>query len=197
MRSLLGRSITSGCALISLLVITGCGGSVPAPKQFVKFDSPDGRWSCEYPKGWESEGGGKPDSPNSWGRFTSGGAEIHITADFAGSLFGDIAKATGAAMGPDAEAPVAKVHPMGARAMKEEFNNYKEREPKAFQSKRGGGEGRRSTFTASQSLGGQVFGYRATLLAGDRRITIVCSCPSTNWKALRPAFERVIESVGR
>lgn len=78
--------------------------------------------------------------------------------------------------------------------MKEEFANYNEREPKTFQSK-GIGEGRRSTFIADQSLGGKVYGYRATLLSNDRRITVVCTCPATNWQALKPAFETVITSL--
>jgi hypothetical protein len=59
------------------------------------------------------------------------------------------------------------------------------------------GEGRRSIFTSDGSLGGKTYGYRATLLTGDRRITIVCSCPATNWKELKPAFERVTASLRR
>ena len=128
----LGRSAATVCALVTVMAVAGCGGSVPAPKEFVKFNSPDGRWSCEYPKGWEADGGGKPDSPNSWGKFSSGNAEIRVNADFAGSLFGDIAKATGSALGGDAEPAVARVHPMGVRAMKEEYSNYEEKEAKAF-----------------------------------------------------------------
>jgi hypothetical protein len=175
--------------------MAGCGGSVPAPKSFVAYNSPDGRFACDYPKGWEATGSGdKTDAPYSWAKFTKGNAEIKVDADFAGSLFGDIAKASGAMMGGDAEAPTAKVHPLGMRHMKEEYNNYQEREPKAFQSK-GVGEGRRSVFIADGMLGAKIFGYRATLLSGDRRITVVCSCPATNWQILKPAFERVIGSL--
>jgi hypothetical protein len=57
------------------------------------------------------------------------------------------------------------------------------------------GEGRRSTFTAEQTLGGKVFGYRATLLGGDRRIEIVTTCSASNWQTLKPAFEKVIASL--
>src|SRR5262245_43950905 len=188
------RSAAAIFALSGLLAIAGCGGSVPPPKQFVTYHSTDGRFDCDCPEGWETQGGGKPDSPNCWAKLTSGNAEIRVDADFAGSLFGDIAKAGAAMDGGDAEAPVARVHPLGVRAMKEEFSNYEEREPKAFQSK-GFGEGRRSTFTAAGGLGGKTYGYRATLLAGDRRIVVICSCPATNWQALKPAFERVITSV--
>ncbi len=173
--------------------VTGCGGSVPAPTGFVAYHSPDGRFSCDYPKGWQAEGGGKADKPISWAKFTSGNAEIRVDADFAGSLFGDIAKSGNALSGSD-EAPAAKVHPLGIRHMKDEFSNYTEREATSFQSK-GLGEGRKSIFIASGSLGGKTFGYRATLLSGERRITIITSCPAANWQVLKPAFDKVILSL--
>jgi len=194
-RSFVGRPISAVCVLFGLLDVAGCGGAVPAPTAFVPYNSPDGRFACDYPKGWEATGSGdKTDAPYSWAKFSMGNAEIKVDADFAGSLFGDIAKASGSMGGGNAEAPTAKVHPLGVRHMKEEYSNYQEREAKAFQSK-GIGEGRRSIFIADQTLGGKIFGYRATLLTGDRRITVVCSCPATNWKALKPAFEKVIESL--
>jgi hypothetical protein len=175
--------------------VSGCGGLVPAPTSFVTYNSPDGRFTCDYPKGWEASGSGdKTDAPYSWAKFTKGHAEIKVDADFAGSLFGDMAKASGAMMGGEAEAPAAKVHPLYIPHMKDEYNNYQERAPKAFNSK-GVGEGRRSVFIADQTLGGKIFGYRATLLSGERRITVVCTCPATNWQVLKPAFERVIESL--
>lgn len=188
------RPTAAACALVGLLAISGCGGAVPAPAAFTAYNDTGGRFTCDAPKGWEVTGGGKPDSPNSWAKFTSGNAEIRVEADLAGSLFGDMAKASGSMLGNDAEPPVAKIHPMGERHMKEEYTNYKEREAKAFQS-RGLGEGRRSTFIADQSLGGKVYGYRATLLSGDRRITVICTCPATNWQVLKPAFEKVITSL--
>jgi hypothetical protein len=175
------------------LGMTGCGGSVPAPTAFVPYNSTDGRFSCDYPKGWEATGGGKADKPISWAKFTAGNAEIRVDTDFAGSLFGDMAKA-GSAMSGDSEPPAAKVHPLGARHMKDEFNNYQEREAKSFQSK-GFGEGRKSIFIADGSLGSKIYGYRATLLSGDRRITIITTCPATNWQALKPAFDTVIASL--
>ncbi len=195
MESILGRPTSVVCVLFGLLGVAGCGGAVPAPTAFVPYDSPDGRFSCDYPKGWEVQiGAGKPDAPYSFAKFTKGNAEIRVDADFAGSLFGDMARASGAMAGANAEAPAAKVHPMGVKHMKDEYTNYQEREAKAFQSK-GMNEGRRSIFIADQTLGGKTYGYRATLLTGDRRITVVCSCPATNWKALKPAFEKVIESL--
>ena len=162
------RTLQRTCSIMALAVLVlglpgvfGCGGAVPAPKEFVTYHSTDGRFDCDCPKGWETDGGGKPDSPNCWAKLTSGNALIDISADFAGSLLGDIAKAGagGGGLGQPVEAPVARVHPMGQRAMKEEFSNYAEKDAVAFKSK-GFGEGRRSIFTADKSLGGKVFGLR-------------------------------------
>jgi len=194
MRSFFGRTNSAVCALFGLLGVPGCGGAVPAPTAFVTYNAPNGRFACDYPKGWEVTGStAKSDSPLTHAKFAMGNAEIAVDADFAGSLFGDIARSTGSMRGDD-EPAVARVHPMGLQHMKKEYSNYEEREAKGFQS-RGIGEGRRSIFIADQTLGGKIYGYRATLLSGDRRITVVCSCPATNWKALKPAFEKVIESL--
>jgi hypothetical protein len=193
-RSFPGLPVATVCLFLAMMTLPGCGGAVPTPKEFVTYHSTDGRFDCDCPKGWETDGAGKPESPNCWAKFTQGNAEVNISADLAGSLFGDIAKAGGAAQGGDAEPPVAKIHPMGVRQMKEDFNNYQEKEAVKFQSK-GIGEGRRSIFIADKSLGGKIFGYRATLLSGDRRISVICSCPSSNWKALKPAFERITASL--
>jgi hypothetical protein len=193
LRSFLGRPAATACLILAMLALSGCGGAVPAPKEFVTYHSTDGRFDCDCPNGWETDGAGKPESPNCWAKFTKGAAEVHISADLAGSLFGDIAKA-GGALGGDAEPPVARIHPMGVRQMKEDYTNYQEREAVKFQSK-GLGEGRRSIFIADQGLGGKIYGYRATLLSGDRRISVICSCPATNWKALKPAFERITASL--
>ncbi|AGA29525.1 hypothetical protein [Singulisphaera acidiphila] len=190
----LKASAASVGLIFGFLASSGCGGAVPAPKAFIAYHSPSGRFSCDYPQGWEAEGAGKPDSPNAWAKFSKGHAAIRVEADLAGSLFGDMAKSSGAMFGGEEEPPVARIHPMGERQMKEDFTNYTEREPKPFQSK-GIGEGRRSTFIADQTLGGKVYGYRATLLANDRRITVICTCPATNWKTLKPAFETVVASV--
>jgi hypothetical protein len=192
--SSLWRPAATVCVFLAMLALSGCGEAVSEPKVFVTYHSTDGRFDCDCPKGWETDGGGKPESPNCWAKFTKGNAEVNISADLAGSLFGDIAKSGGAMLGGDAEPPVAKVHPMGVRQMKEDYSNYQEREAVKFQSK-GLGEGRRSIFIADKGLGGKIYGYRATLLQHDRRISVICSCPANNWTALKVAFEKITESL--
>ncbi|MFO0954485.1 MAG: hypothetical protein U0835_25660 [Isosphaeraceae bacterium] len=177
------------------LVLSGCGETVSAPKAFAEYHSKDGRFSCDYPKGWEADGAGTESSPSSWAKFTKGPAEIRIDADLAGSLMGDIQRSASERMGGEAEPPVASLHERGQKAMAEEYSKYEERDPKAVTC--GLGEARRSTFIATGALGGKVYGYRATALSNDRRITVVCTCPASNWQALKPAFEKVIASLRR
>jgi hypothetical protein len=193
-RSFPGRAVATACLFLAIPAFSGCGEALEAPKEFVTYHSTDGRFDCDCPKGWETDGGGKPESPNCWAKFTRGNAVVNVSADLAGSLWGDIAKAGGGMQGADAEPPVAKVHPMGVRQMKEEYGNYQERDAVKFDSK-GLGEGRRSIFIADQGIGGKTYGFRATLLSGDRRISVVCSCPANNWNALKPAFQRITASL--
>lgn len=182
--------IMAGC-----LLAAGCSEPVSAPKEYKDFSSKDGVFSCKYPAGWEVEGGGGTRSEYSMTKFTKGEAEIRIESDLAGSLFADIARAADAPFG-STETPVARVHEMKKKAMSDEFNDYTEREAKSFKSQ-ALGEGRKAIFIAKGSLGGKIYGYRATLLTHDKRLTVVCQCPATNWKTLRPAFDKVIASIGR
>jgi hypothetical protein len=188
------RSSTFPLALA--LLAAGCAGEVPAPTAYTPFSDKGGQFVCDAPKGWEVDAGGRPDSPNSFAKFSKGAALISVKSDLAGSLYGDMAKSVGSGLGGEAEHPSARVHEMGIRRMKEEFSNYNEREPVVVKSQ-GLGEGRRATFIADQSMGGKVYGYRATFLGGDRRIEVICTCPATNWKALKPAFEQVIVGLRR
>lgn len=176
-------------SLVIPLALAGCAQEVPAPKQFKEYSSAE--FKCEYPADWETEGGGGTRSEYSMVKFTKGSAEIRAESDVAGSLMVEGARDDG-----HGEPRVAKTHRLKTDRMDEEFTNYKEREPKPFQSK-GLGEGRKAIFVADGGMGGKIYGYHATLLTNDKRLTIICQCPATNWKTLKPAFNRVIESFGR
>jgi len=54
----------------------------------------------------------------------------------------------------------------------------------------------RAEFTASGSFGGTLKGYRATALSRDRRVRVMCKCSKDDWEKLKPAFDKVIESLG-
>lgn len=163
----------------------------------VEFVSKDGAFKLRHPEGWESKSGSRPDNTYSWAEFTKGSARIRVDADIKGSLM-----AGPNVFGSDeegAEHPVAAAHELNQKTVAEQYTDFKESEPVPFQGDKMG-EGRLATFTAKG--GGLVFapdlqGYRATFLTNDRRITILCHCPETEFEKLKPAFLAVCRLVSR
>ena len=186
--------------LSTLLAGNGCGSSsIPVPTSYAKFNAPDGTFQCDYPAGRESSTGGMPGQLRT-ASFTRGGASIHVTADLAGSLLGDIARSgSGLASGmagveEQRIPPVEALHEMGLRSAEEEISNYKEQPHETIQSQLG--DARRSEFTGTAGvLQQKIHGYRTTVLGTQRRFTIICKCPESDWKALQPALDRVISSL--
>jgi hypothetical protein len=176
---------------------SGCGAErVPAVKKWGEYHGKDGQFSCQYPKTWEATGGGSSGHGYSWAKFKRGGALIEIRADFKGSIMGDIGKSFGGGDQDAEKRALLNLHEMGKKEIgEEEFSGYKEKKPVEFQA--GFGDGYKSEFTAAGSFGGKTHGYRATTLSNDRRITVLCTCPESNWKTLKPAFDKVIASVKR
>jgi hypothetical protein len=85
------------------------------------------------------------------------------------------------------------VHAHALDLIRIENPKHEEQEPVAVRT--GLGEGRQSEFTLPGSFGQETRGYRATFLTRDRRITVTCSCPEAEFEKLKPAFERVINSL--
>jgi hypothetical protein len=188
-------------ALVVLAVgasFAGCGsGPVAAPTSYSQYNAKDGTFACEYPDGWSADGGGK--NGPLWATFTSGPAEIRVNADVAGSLMGDIAGSVGLGGGqtmPIDLEPVAKVHELGKETAAQKYSGYTE-VGNATELKAGLGPARRSEFTATTAFGSGQHGYRATILAKDKRVVVFCACPESDWQTLEPAFARVLESFQR
>jgi hypothetical protein len=159
------------------------------PTSYTRTESADKQFQCEYPTGWqETKTGGK--GTLSHCIFESGGARIDIAADLFGSL---MAGPSLTRDDPNVEPPVARIHELGKDKFAEGFSNYVEQPGRPVQTIIG--EGRISDFTATGSMGRKLQGYRATVLSRDRRITAMCSCPSSDWESLKPAFEKVIGSL--
>lgn len=174
-------------------VMGGCGGATPVPKSFKEFTAKDQSFSCESPVGWETKTGARADNSYGWGQFTKANADIKITADATGSIQGDIARSFGGAGDSGENSAVAILHERQLDDMKEEMGGYKEKPAETIKTKMG--EGRRAEFLADGSMGSKIRGYRATLMTNNRRVTVLCKCPSSEWTALKPAFARVIESL--
>jgi hypothetical protein len=188
-------AIAVSCAAVGL-VLSGCG-SPTVPDSYETYNSNKGVFQCKAPSGWERTGGGRDTLISA--KFSSGGAEIKITADTKGSLIGDLAEAQNRMAGLDpAQADelsaIAQVHDLSKKELELSLGEYDEVATETIQS--GFGEGRRTEFTASTTFGGQVHGYLATFLALDRRITAVGKCPEKHWDSLRPVYEEVITSLG-
>ena len=120
-----------------------------------------------------------------------------LLAKVQGSLLGDIAGGSGMADEgvPEELTAEAEVHSFMLREVEEQFGNYEEKDAEVVKPRLG--EGRKSEFTASTTLGGKVRGYRVTILGHDKCITVIAQCPEKHWDTLKPAFNKVIESLER
>lgn len=189
-----------GCigALAALGSVAGCGSSpASAPTSFADFNSGGGTFACQYPDGWNADGGGKRGLE--WAKFTSGSSEIRLDAGAAASLMGDIAKNLGK-MDADApapeETPVYAVHTSRTKEAENQFSGYKEvGNPLVFDTALG--PACRSEFTAATSFGSGLHGYRATMLGHDKGVYVSCVCAESDWQTLEPAFDTVLKSVKR
>jgi hypothetical protein len=183
-------------AIISAIGLGGCESRAVIPSSYETYFVKNGIFKIKYPVGWEVKGGGANNI--AWAEFSSGGAVISIKTNLAGSLLGDRAQASKQMMGnqpvdPSLE-PVAVVH----EAEKDDFEEsegVKERDPVVITT--GFGDSRKSDFTGQSTFGASTRGYRVTALGLDHRIRVVCRCPESEWAALQPAFDQVIESVAR
>jgi hypothetical protein len=185
------------------IVTSGCGGGdVAAPTSFSEYNASNGDFAVEFPEGWDSNGHGKQ---NHFFEAKKGGASITVKSSLAGSLMGSIADSGmsmmtgGDTTGMDEEyledlSSEAQVHQMGQEAMKEQFGDeYTEGDAEKITPSLG--EGRMSEFTGTVGFGQEVSGIRATVLARDKSVTVVCTCPTSNYEALKPAFQQVIDSL--
>lgn len=163
----------------------------------VPFAPKDTAFSLRHPAGWKTDTGSRPDNTYSWAKFTRGSAQIHVTADIAGSLIAGPNTDGNLPSGSEL-APVHRAHERYKKTASEEYSDYKESEPAPFPGSQLG-EGRISAFTASAGglFGSRLRGYRVTLLTNDRRISLLCHCPEADFNKLKPTFLAVCRSVAR
>lgn len=191
-RVTVNRLLAHAAIGLACVGLAGCGGGpVAAPASYAAHAHKDGGWACDYPEGWSAESGGKK---NSWGKFAKGSAQIKLATDLTGSLMGDMAS-LGQKDGPATleDYPVHKIHVADEAEFAKEYSDYKEQAPAEF-SCGIGGSSRKSEFTASGGFAGPVHGYRATMLGRDKRFRVTCVCSESDWEALKPAFDKVLES---
>lgn len=168
-------------------VISLAGGGPPAQPvaAFAKFNTDGQEWGFDYSRGWQAAGYGLPGKREA--EIKGNAATITVKENLAGSLVGDIARASDGGREVDDEfSPVAKVHEL---RKPKDSKTYKE-EPAVTVMTRFG-KARRSAYTD-----GSRKGYRATVLLNQTALDVFCDCRASDWDVLRPAFERSIESLG-
>ena len=167
----------------------------PATKAKVELETYLGpTFSVLGPKGWNRQTGGVEN--HDWVLFESGRVQIRVQDDSAGIADIMSAENRGKKM-EDPELEVIHGAHLGKReTIAEDFEDYKEDKPVPFDCKFG--MGRWSAFSGTQ---GAVFttkvrGIRATMQSPIRTVVVRCTCPESNWEALKPVFETIVTSVG-
>jgi hypothetical protein len=175
-------------ALLVWVVVKLAGGSKPAQPvtAWEKYSTEEKEFGFDYPAGWDALSYGIRGKRHA--EVKGGGALITVKESMEGSVVGDIFKAAdrGKPVEED-QTPVAKWH-----EMRRPTDSSTYREEPAVTVKTRFGPARRSAYTD-----GSKRGYRATVLMHQTALDVFCECRASDWETLRPAFEHVIESIGR
>jgi hypothetical protein len=162
------------------------------------FSTEQSELMCLAPKGWDVKFGGGTGGVPVFATFEKGKIKIQFRSSPSGTQIGAIAQAGTQDPQdlPESMRPVSVAHDYQKQKFSAEVSGYQEKgEPKMFKCAGFGGEGRLSTFTATEGMFGQVYGYRATLLGGNNQWNVVCKCPAADWKVCQPLFLKILESA--
>ena len=184
--------LAGGMLAVSLLLIWAAvkfsGGAKPLQPvaDYERYVTEQDEFGFDVPANWKVKAYGT--SGKRMIEVTSGSATINFKENLVGSVQGDIAGAGAKFDADDNHSPLARVHESRKPT---ESATYSEGQAVTVMSK-GAGKVRYSPY----SDGGKR-GYRATARLGPTALDIYCDCSPADWETLRPAFEHVIESVGR
>ncbi|MCX6366587.1 MAG: hypothetical protein NTX57_07730 [Armatimonadetes bacterium] len=189
------------------LFAMGCNGPVPAPE--LRPDTgPGNGFTYLRPKGWRGAGQVEVGGNAGTIELTSGTAYLKIGADLADSLMADMMTASNSQLGGVADAlpgqlgaavrantkpAVEKLHDAQAVSLGKKLDPFNGGKMQLLQSKLG--EGRFSEYTGKDG-GREMHGYRVTILGGDKRYSLRAQCAETDWNALKPVYEKIIQSIG-
>jgi hypothetical protein len=185
-------------SLVLGLTLVGCSGSAKVPTAYVLYNSKDGAFACEAPEGWEIKGGGGKSGSPTWARFQSGPATIEIKSSVVGSLMSDAqgGNSLDGSIAPELE-PVHGYHIDVMEQAKEKYKDYVETPASPAVIECPLGAARISEFTAKTQFGTTLHGYRGTVIGHDHGFIIYCDCPETDWKGLKPSFEKIFATMER
>jgi hypothetical protein len=175
--------------LLGLFIWIGSRFAFAPPVQAVtsweKYTAEENEFAFEYPAGWRAKSYGVRNQREA--EVKGSGASISIKENLTGSLIADIAGAIGGGIVDDDHLPVVSVHEV---RRPKDSTTYKEAPAVTVTTRFG--KARRSAYTD-----GSKRGYRATVLLNQTALDVFCECRASDWQTLRPAFEHVIESLGR
>jgi hypothetical protein len=188
-------AVAAVVAVAAILLVAGCSPApVAAPTAYVEYNHKSGAFACEYPQGWEADGGGAHGQV--WATFESGPAEIRLRGNAIGSLMGDAMGGRHQSDLPPELQPVHKIHELNAKGIENELPGYKEiGQPQELEVALG--PARVSEFTATTTFGSGLHGYRVTVLGHNKGVTAFCICPESDWKTLQPAFDHTLGTLKR
>jgi len=173
-------------AIWALIKLVGGGGPAQPVTAWERFVTEESEFGFDYPASWKIKAYGLHDKREV--DVTGSGASINVKENLTGSLVGDIANAANRGREvEDERLPVAQVHEL---RRPEQTRTYREEPAVTVMTKFG--KARRSLY----KNGGKQ-GYRVTVLMHQTALDVYCECRASDWETLRPAFERVIESLGR
>ena len=188
--NLLGMTFLVTALFVSTV---GCGPGEPVavPKSYENWNSPDGTFTLEYPKGWDAEGNGNRSRGIAWALFTKRALRVRLDASFADSL------GVGAqGMNEDFE-----IMPL-EEALQKKYRSHFEERFRGFEEDEG--ESKRLQLGPafinkfSGKAGGiKTKGIRATIIANDRTVYFEAHCPESQWEDFEPVFEKMLDGVKR
>jgi len=175
-------------------VIGGSASEVTAPEEYAVFRPIYGDFVCEYPPDWELDFGGGQDGIPSWAQMEKGNVKIRIEDSTAGTPAAGIDRALDTGNERQrGEAPVGEVHQFRTERIADTMREYEEADPVPVEHEFG--QLILSEFSSSPLFGEKIVGYHATLLEGYHQYTIVCRCAESQFETLKPAFDRIIDSI--
>jgi hypothetical protein len=177
-----------------LPAIGGCGGPAVVPRTFSTYKDPNKFFSVQYPDDWDANTGSSANAKKGWAKYSSGNAEIHVSVCPVADLIAAIAQ-TGINPMVNLDFEPAKAASKVHWLEKPDEKESGIKEQRALPVDTAAGKGYWSEFTIPDPDSPE-HGYRATVVIGHNRVQIVCKCPESEWQALKPAFDKVIASVG-
>ena len=186
--------------ILTCVTLIGCGaGSVQIPTSYSTYNTKDGTFACDAPEGWEIKGGGKGSGSSPvWAKFISGPAMIHFKTSLAASLLsGPGGNRQGDPNLPPDFEPVHGIHTALIEEVEKDFDGYSEIAGSPIVMNCSLGPARLSEFTFHTAFGGEMHGYRVTIIGRDKGVYVFCICPESDWKALNPIFDKVLTSIER